>query len=89
METWTAKFQFAEPNKRTRSNGASVCHHTVILQPLGHVHSLDVCRLLERPHIQNELMSYKTCKGRKGKLNRMEENAQNSRAFKVHYLSCL
>lgn len=48
----------------------SVRHHTVILQPLGHVHSLDVCRLLERPHIQNELMSYKTCKGRKGKLNR-------------------
>lgn len=33
---------------------------TIILQPLGHVDSLNVCSLLEGPHIQNELMGYKT-----------------------------
>lgn len=39
-----------------------VIHHTVILQPLGHVNSLDVSRLLERPHVQNELVGDKTYK---------------------------
>lgn len=34
---------------------------TIILQPLGHIDGLDVSRLLEWPHIQNELVGYKTC----------------------------
>lgn len=33
---------------------------TIILQPLGHVHSLNVSGLLEGPHIQNELVGHKT-----------------------------
>lgn len=36
-------------------------HPTVILQPLGHVDRLDVSRLLEWPHIQDELVGDKTC----------------------------
>ena len=39
-----------------------VIRHTVILQPLGHINSLDVSRLLERPHVQNELVGDKTYK---------------------------
>lgn len=34
---------------------------TIILQPFGHVDGLNVSRLLEWPHIQNELVGYKTC----------------------------
>lgn len=34
---------------------------TIILQPLGHVNSLNISCLLEWPHVQNELMGYKTC----------------------------
>lgn len=39
-------------------------HPTVILQPLGHVDRLDVSRLLEWPHIQDELVGDKTCSGK-------------------------
>lgn len=39
-------------------------HPTVILQPLGHVNRLDVSRLLEWPHIQDELVGDKTCSGK-------------------------
>lgn len=42
---------------------------TVILQPLSHVNSLNVSRLLERPHIQNELVGYKTCSHQHNILN--------------------
>lgn len=38
-----------------------ILHHTVVLQPFGNVDSLDICRLLEWPHIQDELVSDKTC----------------------------
>lgn len=37
---------------------------TIVLQPLGHVYSLDVCRFLEWPHVQNEFMSHITYKRR-------------------------
>lgn len=44
-------------------------HPTVVLQPLGHVDGFDVCRLLEGPHIQNELMGHKTCSDTLEKVN--------------------
>lgn len=39
----------------------SIILPTIILQPLGDVDSLNISSLLEWPHIQDELVGYKTC----------------------------
>lgn len=65
---------FPEPIKRRRLQFQrhERLSRTVVLQPLGHVHSLNVCRLLEGPHVQNEFMSYITYKQRRRMLNQKQ-----------------
>lgn len=93
METWISTFQklVSEPIKRRRLQFQrhGRLPRTVVLQPLGHVHSLDVCRLLERPHVQNEFMSYITYKWRRWMLNRSRFVWMTTFKNPAKYLSCL
>lgn len=66
VETWTRSSQpVSQPVSQSGSSWETsdvrTSHPTIVLQPLGHVDGFDVCRLLEGPHVQNELMGDKTC----------------------------
>lgn len=69
-------FLFVQRNRMRKSfrtfTVTYISHPTVILQPLRHVDRLDVSRLLEWPHIQDELMGDETCSGKRIKCDVLE-----------------
>lgn len=52
---------FSQFKGQFKNKTTEIGHPTVVLQPLGHVGGFDVCRLLEGPHVQNELVGDETC----------------------------